>query len=127
MVDAATVPSDAHSDPKLDLVASAIAKNTWRLVPLLGLAYLFNYLDRTSVGFAALQMNKAIGLSATQFGWGAGILFLSYCLLEVPSNLMMYRFGARRWLVVDQVGLDLLVFVEEGIHIDHQVTHNRKA
>ncbi len=98
MVDAATVRSDAHSDPKLDLVASAIAKNTWRLVPLLGLAYLFNYLDRTSVGFAALQMNKAIGLSATQFGWGAGILFLSYCLLEVPSNLMMYRFGARRWL-----------------------------
>src|SRR6185437_1756827 len=98
MVDAATVPSDAHSDPKLDLVASAIAKNTWRLVPLLGLAYLFNYLDRTSVGFAALQMNHDLGLTATQFGWGAGILFFSYCLLEVPSNLMMYRFGARRWL-----------------------------
>jgi MFS transporter, ACS family, tartrate transporter len=43
-------------------------------------------------------MNKDIGLSATQFGWGAGILFFSYCLLEVPSNMMMYRFGARRWL-----------------------------
>src|SRR5215468_4265803 len=80
------------------LLASAIRKNTWRLVPLLGLAYLFNYLDRTSVGFAALQMNKDIGLTATQFGWGAGILFFSYCLLEVPSNMMMYRFGARRWL-----------------------------
>jgi MFS family permease len=79
-------------------LASAIRKNTWRLVPLLGLAYLFNYLDRTSVGFAALQMNEAIGLTASQFGWGAGILFFSYCLLEVPSNLMMYRFGARLWL-----------------------------
>jgi MFS family permease len=64
----------------------------------LGLAYLFNYLDRTSVGTAALQMNQAIGLTASQFGWGAGILFFSYCLLEVPSNMMMYRFGARRWL-----------------------------
>jgi MFS family permease len=67
-------------------------------VPILGLAYLFNYLDRTSVGFAALQMNQAIGLTAAQFGWGAGILFFSYCLLEVPSNVLMYRFGARRWL-----------------------------
>jgi sugar phosphate permease len=66
--------------------------------PALGLADLFNYLDRTSVGFAALQMIKDIGLSATQFGWGAGILFFSYCLLELPSNMMMYRFGARRWL-----------------------------
>ena len=87
-----------EGSPDTGLLASAISKNTWRLVPLLGLAYLFNYLDRTSVGFAALQMNKDIGLSATQFGWGAGILFFSYCLLEVPSNMMMYRFGARRWL-----------------------------
>lgn len=87
-----------EGNPDAGLLASALSKNTWRLVPLLGLAYLFNYLDRTSVGFAALQMNKAIGLSATQFGWGAGILFFSYCLLEVPSNMMMYRFGARRWL-----------------------------
>ena len=66
-------------------VAAALKANAWRLVPLLGLAYLFNYLDRTSVGFAALQMNKAIGLSATQFGWGAGILFFSYCLLLVSK------------------------------------------
>jgi MFS family permease len=88
--------AEGHEDKTI--LASAIRKNTWRLVPLLGLAYLFNYLDRTSVGFAALQMNKALGLTATQFGWGAGILFFSYCLLEVPSNMMMYRFGARRWL-----------------------------
>ncbi|PAY03718.1 MFS transporter [Bradyrhizobium sp. UFLA03-84] len=90
--------SSTEDHPDAGLLASALSKNTWRLVPLLGLAYLFNYLDRTSVGFAALQMNKDIGLSATQFGWGAGILFFSYCLLEVPSNMMMYRFGARRWL-----------------------------
>ena len=47
---------------------------------------IFNYIDRTSVGFAALSMNADLGLSATQFGWGAGILFAGYCLLEVPSN-----------------------------------------
>jgi len=76
----------------------ALRKNTWRLLPILVIAYFFNYIDRTSVGFAALQMNKDIGLTATQFGWGAGIMFLSYCLLEVPSNLAMYRFGARRWI-----------------------------
>ncbi|MHC2440001.1 MFS transporter [Bradyrhizobium sp. USDA 4451] len=98
MTEIAANGSLAEGNPDAGLLASALAKNTWRLVPLLGLAYLFNYLDRTSVGFAALQMNKDIGLSATQFGWGAGILFFSYCLLEVPSNMMMYRFGARRWL-----------------------------
>ena len=67
-------------------------------MPILALAYLFNYLDRTSVGFAALQMNQASVSLATQFGWGAGIMFFSYCLLEVPSNMPMYRFGARRWI-----------------------------
>ena len=67
-------------------------------MPILVLAYFFNDIDRTSVGFAALQMNSALGLSATEFGWGAGIMFASYCLLEVPSNMAMYRFGARRWI-----------------------------
>lgn len=77
---------------------SAIRKNAWRLLPLLTLAFIFNYIDRTSVGFAALTMNQDLGLTAAQFGWGAGILFAGYCLCEVPSNLAMYRFGARRWL-----------------------------
>lgn len=47
---------------------------------------------------AALTMNHDLGLSATQFGWGAGIMFAGYCVFEVPSNLALYRFGARRWL-----------------------------
>ncbi|WP_245150835.1 MFS transporter [Pseudomonas fluorescens] len=70
----------------------------WRLIPLLALAYFFNYLDRTSVGYAALQMTDDLGLTATQFGLGAGIMFFGYCLCEVPSNLAMYRFGARLWM-----------------------------
>lgn len=77
---------------------SALRKTAWRLVPLLTVAYVFNYLDRTCIGFAALTMNRDIGLSAGQFGLGAGVFFVGYCVFEVPSNLAMYRFGARRWL-----------------------------
>lgn len=73
-------------------------KAAWRLIPLLALAYFFNYLDRTSVGYAALQMTDELGLTAAQFGLGAGIMFVGYCLCEVPSNLAMYRFGAKLWM-----------------------------
>jgi MFS family permease len=74
------------------------AKIAWRYVPILTLGFLLNHLDRNNIGFAALQMNQEIGLSATQFGVGAGILFLGYCLFELPSNLLLYRVGARAWL-----------------------------
>jgi len=67
-------------------------------MPILTISYILNYLDRTNVSFAALTMNEAIGLTATQFGVGAGIFFLGYCLLEVPSNLVLYRVGARIWI-----------------------------
>lgn len=80
------------------LCDSAIKKATWRFIPLLALAYFFNYLDRTSVGYAALQMTDSLGLTAAQFGLGAGIMFVGYCLCEVPSNLAMYKFGARVWM-----------------------------
>ena len=82
-----------------DVQRSALRKNAWRMLPLLTLAFIFNYIDRTSVGFAAgLTMNHDLGLTATQFGWGAGILFVGYCAFEVPSNLALHRFGARQWL-----------------------------
>jgi len=74
------------------------SKIAWRLLPALILAYIFNYLDRNNIGFAALTMNREIGLTATQFGRGAGILFLGYCFLEVPSNMILYRVGARKWI-----------------------------
>jgi ACS family tartrate transporter-like MFS transporter len=80
------------------VLQSAIGKAALRFVPLLTIAYLFNYLDRTSVGIAALTMNQQLGLSASQFGLAGGILFLSYSVFEIPSNLLLYRYGARRWL-----------------------------
>ena len=80
------------------LLQSAVRKAAIRFVPLLTIAYLFNYLDRTSLGFAALTMNQQLGLTAGQFGLAAGILFLGYSTFEIPSNLLLYRIGARRWL-----------------------------
>ncbi|MHB0670899.1 MFS transporter [Roseomonas gilardii] len=80
------------------LKRSAFRKVIWRMLPILTLAYAFNFLDRTNIGFAALQMNRDIGLTATQFGWGAGILFVGYCGFEVPSNMLLYRYGARLWI-----------------------------
>jgi D-galactonate transporter len=75
-----------------------IAKVSRRLVPFLMLCYFVAYLDRVNVGFAALTMNKDIGISSTAFGFGAGIFFFSYFIFEVPSNLALERFGARKWI-----------------------------
>lgn len=75
-----------------------IAKVTRRLLPFLIACYLVAYLDRVNVGFAALQMNQDLGLSQTAFGFGAGIFFIAYFIFEVPSNLMLERFGARKWI-----------------------------
>ncbi len=70
----------------------------WRLVPFLALLYLLAFLDRVNVGFAALTMNADLGFSPSVFGAGAGIFFLGYVLFGVPSNLMLHRLGARRWI-----------------------------
>ena len=93
--------AEPQSEPQIgpDEAARAVFKRIgWRLLPLLTLAYIVNFLDRTNVGFAAITMNKAVGLTSAEFGYGAGILFLGYCLFELPSNLALYRFGARIWL-----------------------------
>jgi MFS transporter, ACS family, tartrate transporter len=77
----------------------AIAKASWRILPLLGLGYLCSYLDRLNVSFAALQMNADLKFSATVYGLGSGFFFLTYALLEIPSGMVMPRIGARRWIV----------------------------
>jgi ACS family tartrate transporter-like MFS transporter len=80
-----------------------IRKLVWRIVPFLGILYFVSYLDRVNVAFAALTMNGDLQISPAQFGWGAGIFFLGYLLFQVPSNLMLERFGARRWIAVIMV------------------------
>jgi MFS transporter, ACS family, tartrate transporter len=78
--------------------SAALRKVGWRLIPFLWLMYVAAFLDRASIGFAALQMNRDLGFSASVFGLGAGLFFIGYCLFEVPSNLLLHRMGGPRWL-----------------------------
>jgi len=77
---------------------SALRKASWRLVPLIGLGYGAAYMDRVNISFASVQMNQDLNFSATMYGLGAGLFFVSYAVCEIPSNLLLVRFGARRWL-----------------------------
>src|SRR5277367_4794705 len=77
---------------------SAVRKASWRLIPLIALGYGTAFMDRINISFASLQMNRDLHFSATVYGFGAGLFFLSYAVCEVPSNLLLVRFGARRWL-----------------------------
>ena len=81
-----------------ELEKRTMRKVSLRLIPFLIVCYFVAYLDRTNVGFAALTMRQDLNISATAYGFGAGIFFLSYFLFEVPSNLVLERFGARRWI-----------------------------
>jgi len=78
-----------------------------RLVPFLFVLLIINYIDRVNVGFAALTMNRELGLSATAFGLGAGVFFVAYALFEVPANAMLSRIGARLWIGIIMIGWGL--------------------
>jgi ACS family tartrate transporter-like MFS transporter len=81
-----------------DVAPVTLRKVTLRLIPFLFLLYIVAWLDRVNVGFAGLQMNADLGFSSAAFGFGSGVFFLGYCLFEVPSNLVLHRVGARRWI-----------------------------
>lgn len=78
--------------------ARAIRLIKWRIMPLLFAAYFVAYVDRVNVGFAALTMNKALGLSAEQYGLAAGLFFVGYVAFSIPSNLVLARIGGRIWI-----------------------------
>lgn len=83
----------------MDRLEQRTMKKVFRhLVPFLMFCYFFNFLDRVNVSFAALDMNRNLGFSASVFGFGSGILFLAYMMCETPSNVLLARFGARKWL-----------------------------
>jgi ACS family tartrate transporter-like MFS transporter len=81
-----------------DIASVTLRKVTLRLIPFLFVLYVVAWLDRVNVGFAGLQMNADLGFSSAAFGFGSGVFFLGYCLFEVPSNLVLHRVGARRWI-----------------------------
>ncbi|MBP0625086.1 MFS transporter [Cupriavidus consociatus] len=82
--------------PSID--SSAYRKATWRLIPFLAVCFVFAYLDRVNISFAKLQMQSDLGFSDAAYGLGAGIFFIGYFLFEIPSNVILERVGARRWI-----------------------------
>jgi D-galactonate transporter len=96
----------------------AYAKVTWRLVPFLFFCYVCSYLDRVNVGFAKLQMLSELKLSETVYGVGAGIFFIGYFLFEIPSNLIMYRVGARIWIARIMITWGILASLMMLVHAE---------
>jgi D-galactonate transporter len=96
-------PSIAARQPAVSVLERAYKKATWHLIPFIFVCYFFNYLDRVNVGFAKLEMLDALKLSNTVYGLGAGIFFIGYVLSGVPSNLILHKLGARRWIAVMMV------------------------
>ncbi len=77
---------------------AVIRKAAWRILPIIMICYFAAFLDRVNIGFASLTMNQDLGFTAAQFGFGAGIFFLGYIVFELPSNLVLAKVGARRWI-----------------------------
>jgi ACS family tartrate transporter-like MFS transporter len=84
-----------------------VGRVTRRVIPFAFLCYVVAYIDRVNVGFAAQALQRDLGLSDTQYGFGAGLFFLGYCLFEIPSNLILERVGARRWIARIMIGWGL--------------------
>jgi ACS family tartrate transporter-like MFS transporter len=93
-VTSVSAPANQHQE----IAERAFAKAAWRLIPFMALLYVAAYLDRVNVGFAALTMNKDLALDASMFGWAGGIFFFGYFIFEVPSNVILEKVGARRWI-----------------------------
>ncbi|SMF41542.1 MFS transporter [Pseudogulbenkiania subflava] len=88
---AASVPSEQQA-------SAIIHKVTWRIMPLIMVCYLFAFFDRINISFAKFQLQSDLGLSNTAYGLGASLFVVGYVLFEVPSNMMLYKVGARRWI-----------------------------
>jgi len=95
-----TSNTSAQAWPAPAVLDGAYKKASWHLIPFIFVCYLFNYLDRVNVGFAKLEMLDALKLSNTVYGLGAGIFFIGYVLSGIPSNLILHKIGARRWISV---------------------------
>ncbi len=81
-----------------------INRVSWRIIPFVFISYVVAYVDRVNIGFAANALERDLGLSHTQYGIGAGLFFLGYCLFEVPSNILLDKVGARRWIARIMIG-----------------------
>jgi len=93
-----TMPLQAATPPTQIDEARIVSKIAWRVMPLIMVCYLFAFFDRINISFAKFSLQTDLGLSDTAYGLGAGLFVVGYVLFEVPSNLMLYKVGARRWI-----------------------------
>ncbi len=97
------VPNPPLEEPEAQR-KRVIGRVTRRIIPFAFICYVVAYIDRVNVGFAAEELQRDLHLSDTAYGFGAGLFFLGYCLFEVPSNLILERVGARRWIARIMIG-----------------------
>lgn len=102
--------------PVSALEEQTIKRISKRIIPFLIILFVMAFLDRTNIGFAALHMNEAIGITQTIFGLGAGIFFLGYFIAEVPSNILLHRFGARIWIARIMITWGIIAAMMGFIH-----------
>jgi MFS transporter, ACS family, tartrate transporter len=108
---------DSVAGDRPDRHREVVSKVTRRLIPFAFICYVVAYIDRVNVGFAATVLQRDLGLTDSQYGYGAGLFFLGYCFFEVPSNLILDRVGARRWIARILIGWGIvsmgMVFVRD--------------
>lgn len=111
-----TMPLQAATPPTQIDEARIVSKIAWRVMPLIMVCYLFAFFDRINISFAKFSLQTDLGLSDTAYGLGAGLFVVGYVLFEVPSNLMLYKVGARRWIARIMISWGLataaMVFVQ---------------
>src|SRR5688572_3856341 len=103
-------------DTPPDIRQPVIARVNRRIIPFAFICYVVAYIDRVNIGFAARELQQDLGLSATEYGLGAGLFFLGYCLFEIPSNLILDRVGARRWIARIMIGWGIVSMATMLIH-----------
>src|ERR1700742_1370201 len=108
-------------EPEQRMERAVVARVFRRIVPLCFLLYIISYIERANIGYAALQMNAELGLSSEAFGLAAGIFFIGYFLFEVPSNLLMARYGARVWFARILIGMGLVSMAGAFVQTPNQL------
>src|SRR5712691_3183402 len=109
-------------DTRMETIeARTIRKVRIRILPFILILYIVSFLDRINIGFAALTMNAELGITSQQFGFLVGVFFISYSLLEIPSNLILHKVGARIWIARILIVWGLVAALSGLVHTVHQL------
>ncbi len=124
---AVTSVTDLRAADATSIDPSTIRKLRVTLLPFLFLLYVVAFLDRINIGFAALTMNRELGISSQQFGFLVGVFFFGYFLLEIPSNLLLHKLGARRWIARILLTWGVVAKLHHEPHLRHRKSCVRRT